>query len=135
MFCLVNLLYPTLNINLKMNTHPWPKSLQKDTIQLSHMSFTTLITPCCNFLKSKVSCCLHNVLSLEMPFASRQIGKWSRYSDSDWLIDILYCRMTMMLTMLFSLQYFSDSQIFLKYSNCHYTVIYDYRILTVKNII
>jgi hypothetical protein len=38
----------------------------------------------------------------------------------------------MMLTMLFSLQYFSDSQIFLKYSNCHYTVIYDYSILTVK---
>jgi hypothetical protein len=30
--------YPTSNIN-KKTTHPWPKSLQKDTIQLSHMSF------------------------------------------------------------------------------------------------
>jgi hypothetical protein len=27
-----------------MNTHPWPKTLQKDTVQLSHMSFTTSVT-------------------------------------------------------------------------------------------
>jgi hypothetical protein len=37
--CLANLKY-----QLKMNTHPWPKTLQKDTVQLSHMSFTTSVT-------------------------------------------------------------------------------------------
>jgi hypothetical protein len=36
--------YPTSKINSKINTHPWPKTLQKDTIQLSHMSFTTSVT-------------------------------------------------------------------------------------------
>jgi hypothetical protein len=36
--------YPTLNINLKINIHPWPKTLQTDTIQMSHMSFTTSVT-------------------------------------------------------------------------------------------
>jgi hypothetical protein len=36
--------YPTLNINYKINTHPWPKTLEKDTIQLSHVSFTTSVT-------------------------------------------------------------------------------------------
>jgi hypothetical protein len=55
MFLLVNILliqhlkskkkyYPTSNINQKINTHPWAKTLQKDAIQLSHMSFTTSVT-------------------------------------------------------------------------------------------
>jgi hypothetical protein len=35
---------PNSNINKKISTHPWPKTLQKDTIQLSHMSFTTSVT-------------------------------------------------------------------------------------------
>jgi hypothetical protein len=36
--------YPTSNINLKINTHPLPKTLQKDTFQLSHVSITTSVT-------------------------------------------------------------------------------------------
>jgi hypothetical protein len=28
---------PNSNINKKISTHPWPKTLQKDTIQLSHI--------------------------------------------------------------------------------------------------
>jgi hypothetical protein len=31
---------PNLKYEQKINTHPWPKTLQKDTVQLSHMSFT-----------------------------------------------------------------------------------------------
>jgi hypothetical protein len=34
---------PQISIK-KMHTHPWPKTLQKDTVQLSHMSFTTSVT-------------------------------------------------------------------------------------------
>jgi hypothetical protein len=33
-----------LKYQLKIDAHPWPKTLQKDTIQLSHMSFTTSVT-------------------------------------------------------------------------------------------
>ena len=49
---------PTSYINWKINTRPWPKTLQKDTIQLSQMSFTTSVTPhevddcLCNFLQT-----------------------------------------------------------------------------------
>jgi hypothetical protein len=37
---------PTIEESQKFFTqpHPWPKTLQKDTIQLSHMSFTTSVT-------------------------------------------------------------------------------------------
>jgi hypothetical protein len=35
---------PNLKYQLKNNTHPWPKTSQKDDIQLSHMSFTTSVT-------------------------------------------------------------------------------------------
>jgi hypothetical protein len=35
---------PQISIK-KINTHyPWPKPLQKNAIQLSHMSFTTSVT-------------------------------------------------------------------------------------------
>jgi hypothetical protein len=57
--CLANLKY-----QLKMNTHPWPKTLQKDTVQLSHMHVLyhfcdmSLITACAIFcsLKFHVVC-------------------------------------------------------------------------------
>jgi hypothetical protein len=35
---------PNLNINRNINAHPWTKTLQNDTIQLSHMSFTISVT-------------------------------------------------------------------------------------------
>jgi hypothetical protein len=35
---------PNLKYQLKNKYPPWPKTLQKDTIQLSHMSFTTSVT-------------------------------------------------------------------------------------------
>jgi hypothetical protein len=38
-FCL-----PILNYQLKNEDPPLPKTLQRDTIQLSHMSFTTSVT-------------------------------------------------------------------------------------------
>jgi hypothetical protein len=40
-----NFAQTNLKYELKiLYTHPWPKTLQKDTIQLSHMSFTTSVT-------------------------------------------------------------------------------------------
>jgi hypothetical protein len=38
-----NFTQPQISIK-KVNTHPRPKTLQKDTIQLSYMSFTTSVT-------------------------------------------------------------------------------------------
>jgi hypothetical protein len=35
---------PNLKYQLKNNTHSWSNTSQKDTIQLSHMSFTTSVT-------------------------------------------------------------------------------------------
>jgi hypothetical protein len=36
--------FTQLQISIKkINTHPWLKNLQKHTIQLSHMSFTTSV--------------------------------------------------------------------------------------------
>jgi hypothetical protein len=37
-----NVALPNLKYQLKNKTHPWPKTFPKDTVQLSHMSFTTL---------------------------------------------------------------------------------------------
>jgi hypothetical protein len=66
-----------------------------------------MITRLSSFLQSKCSCSLHmHVLSLETPFASWQIGKWSR--QWLWLIHILYWPIWL-LTLLFSLQYLRES--------------------------
>jgi hypothetical protein len=58
------------SIKNKYTPKPWPKTLQKDAVQLSHMCFPLLWHEFDN--------CLCNLLSFEKPFASWQIGKWSR---------------------------------------------------------
>jgi hypothetical protein len=55
--------YPFSNINSKINTHLRPKILQKNTIELPHLSLSLLwheFDNClCNFLQCNVSCLLH----------------------------------------------------------------------------
>jgi hypothetical protein len=47
------------NLKYQLDTNGWPKTLQKGTVQLSHMSYHTSVTWVwlCNFLLCKVSCC------------------------------------------------------------------------------
>jgi hypothetical protein len=105
--CLANLKY-----QLKMNTHPWPKTLQKDTVQLSHMHVLyhfcdmSLITACAIFcsLKFHVVCTCTFFGDTICLLTNRKISK--TVTLIDWFT---YCIDMWLLKLLFSLQYLSES--------------------------
>jgi hypothetical protein len=95
---------PNFKYQLINNYPPLAKNrLQKDTMQLSHMSFTTSVTRVCeNFCSLEVSCCLH----MYFLWKHHLFCQNDQDSDSDWFT---YCSDKWLLTLLFIQQYFIES--------------------------
>ena len=83
---------PQMLINLKINTHPWPKGY--------HSGVTHVLYHFCDILKFHVVCtCTFFVDTIRLLINDQD-------SDSDWFT---YCIDIWLLTLLFSLQYLSES--------------------------
>ena len=104
-------LVPNVFLNWKINTHPWPKTLQKLIPFSCHTCPLPLLwhefdNCLCNFLQSNVSCVLHMYFLWRHhlpPDKSENVQD----TDSDWFT---YCIDIWLLTLLFSLQYLSESR-------------------------
>jgi hypothetical protein len=99
-----NIFYPTLNINWKYKYPPLAKNLAH--VQLSHVlyHFTEFDNCLCNFLQSKVSCCLHMYFLWRNHLPPDKSESDQDY-DSDWCT---YCIDIWLSTLLFSLQHLSE---------------------------
>ena len=81
---------PTSYINWKINTRPWPKTLQKDTIQLSHVLYHFCDTARVCWLLVQFSANWQVSRCLHMETDKFHVVCTCTFYQADWLLTLLF---------------------------------------------